>query len=293
MNETETARPRLALRQEADKPAAGKAEGAKLVRPSYYRMMMPGPVLRSSEDPKVMPTMVGHFCVFNRWTHIDSFWEGEFMESVAKGATVKTIKENKENMKVLFNHGRDAAIGNLVLGPPEVVREDYMGTAFEVPLLDTDYNQRLLPGLALGSKNGGYGTSFRFRVMAEEVVAKPGRSDYNPEGIEERVIKEMEVMEFGPVTFPQYTDASVELRSLTDDFLRKDMFDRIASQPEQLIALLGRERWNELLHSIDPALLALSNGRAEDKTSLAGGSRTDVELGFRPLVVVRNPNKAK
>jgi phage head maturation protease len=33
-----------------------------------------------------MPTVSGHFAVFNRWTEIDSLFEGQFMERFAPGS---------------------------------------------------------------------------------------------------------------------------------------------------------------------------------------------------------------
>lgn len=266
-------------------------EGEKMrQRPAYYRLVQPGPILRAAAAEGGMPTMDGHFCVFNRWTHIDSWIEGEFMERIAPGATLKTIKENRDTMKVLFNHGGDPSIGKKVLGPIDELREDEVGTQFAVPMLDTSYNRDLVPGL----EKKLYGTSFQFRVMKEQVNQRPDRSDYNPDGIEERTIQEMEVMEFGPVTFPQYTDASVALRSVTDDIFGTTLFNAIASEPERLAQLLGDERMRTLFDKFGPALTtALSHEGAEAGASLDGESRDEDRGEFPPLVVVRNPNKVR
>lgn len=257
-------------------------------RPSYYRMANPGPILRS-KDSEAMPSMVGHFCVFNRWTHIDSWLEGEFMERVAPGSTRKTIEENRSIMKVLFNHGKDPSIGMKVLGPIEDLREDEIGGAFLVPLLDTSYNRDLIPGLEAKQ----YGTSYRFKVMQEKVVMKPDKSDYNPEGIPERTIEAMEIMEFGPVTFPQYQSSDVGLRSITDDILGMELFEQISSDPERLVAFLGEEKMRMLITTYGPALTAaLSNDGAEVQSSLPGESR-DEGHEFAPLVVIRNTNRER
>ena len=162
-----------------------------------------------------MPTLVGHFAVFDEWTEIDSFFEGRFLERFQQGAFTKTFAEGKDAMRVLFQHGRDPQIGDKVLGPVAQVEEQPRGAYYEVPLLDTSYNRDLLPGL----KAGLYGASFRFRVVKEELNLKPERSDYNPEGIPERTVTEAMVREFGPVTFPAYASATAGLRSLTDEFV--------------------------------------------------------------------------
>ena len=68
----------------------------------------------------------------------------------------------------------------------------------------TTYNRDLLPGLELGL----YGSSFRFVVRSEDFDRTARRSDYNPDGLPERTILDAQVMEFRPVTYPQYGDAT-------------------------------------------------------------------------------------
>jgi len=43
---------------------------------------------------------------------------------------------------------------------------------------------------------------------------KPERSDYNPDALPERTIHEVELFEFGPVTFPAYAGATAGVRSV-------------------------------------------------------------------------------
>lgn len=183
-------------------------------------------------------TLTGHFAVFNRWTEIDSFFEGNFMERIAPGAFKKTFREQGDQIKVLFQHGRDTQIGSKPLGPIEELKEDDVGGSYAVPLLDTAYNRELLPGL----KAGLYGASFRFSVVREDVVSEPKPSDQNPKGIPERTIKEARVMEFGPVTFPAYAEATAGVRSLTDWFGEgRQALERLTSDSDRLRALLQTE----------------------------------------------------
>lgn len=161
------------------------------------------------------PVLYGHFTPFNRWTEIDSFFEGNFMERTVPGAFKKTIQENRDNMRVLFQHGRDPQIGSKPLGPISQLREDPDGPYYEVPLLEAPYvRDTLLPGLRAGL----YGASYRFRVIREEINDEPGASESNPKGLPERTIKEAQVFEFGPVTFPAFAEASAGVRSGTDDY---------------------------------------------------------------------------
>jgi HK97 family phage prohead protease len=205
------------------------ASSTRPPRDNLIRAMRPGIELRSTGDG-AMPTMTGHFAVFDQWTEIDSMWEGTFMERVAPGSFAKTFQENRAGMRVTLNHGSDPQAGDKPLGPITELKEDETGAYYEVSLLDTSYNRDILPGLEAGL----YGASFRFQVMKEEFEDKPKASKYNPSGIPERTIKEARVMEFGPVTFPAYEGATASVRSLTDDFIVR----QLVGDPDRLRELL-------------------------------------------------------
>jgi len=201
------------------------------------RAISPRPELIRSEsdDTREMPTMVVEFSKFNTWYEINSYFEGNFLERTVAGAFKKTIRENRDNIKVLYDHGHDYHIGNKVLGPIKTLREDPVtGPVAEVQLLDTSYNRDLLPGLEAGV----YGSSFRFRVVKEEWNEDPGRSDHNPDGIPERTIKEVRLYEFGPVTFPANPDSTAGVRGLTDDY-----YGRVRMRnPEMVEDLVARAK---------------------------------------------------
>jgi HK97 family phage major capsid protein/HK97 family phage prohead protease len=167
---------------------------------------------RAAEGGADTPVMFGHFARFNEWAEIDSTFEGHFMERIAPRALARTLARDRGRLRVLFQHGRDPQIGDKVLGIPQTLREDELGGFYEVPLLDTSYVSDLLPGL----RAGAYGSSFRFKVTREEMNDTPRVSSYNPKGLPERTIREVKLMEFGPVTFPAYEGATAGVRSLTD-----------------------------------------------------------------------------
>lgn len=199
-------------------------------REDLFRALPAGIELKRAVGDAAMPTLAGHFAVFGQWTEINSMWEGNFLERIAKGAFTKTIAESRDQMRVLFNHGQDPQIGDKVLGKISELREDANGPYYEVPLLDTSYNRDLIPALEAGQ----YGASFRFKVMREEMDDSPDPSDENPRGLPQRTIKEAAVSEFGPVTFPAYAGATAGLRSLCDEFL----IGRFLGDEDRLTALL-------------------------------------------------------
>lgn len=205
------------------------------------RAVLPGLEVRAAGDGANMPTLHGYFLRFNEWTEIDSLFEGRFMERIAPGAAEKTLRQRGDDIKILFNHGRDPQIGEKALTKPSL-REDDEGVHYEGELFDTSYNRDLIPGLEAGQ----YGASFKFRVIAEEINEEPERSDENPDGIPERTITEIKLYEGGPVTFPAYEGATAGLRSrsLTDEFigggLEAEIERWLERNPERAQVLLKR-----------------------------------------------------
>lgn len=187
--------------------------------PEYRARFGDATEFRATDDDGTLGTLDVTFARFDQWNHIESFWEGEFLERVARGAFTKTMAESGSKVKVLFNHGRDPSIGMKSLGVPEVLEERDTGPFLSAPLFDTTYTRDLLPGLV----GGAYGASYMFRVIADDWDEEPGESDHNPKGLPERTIREVRLFEAGPVTFPADADIPdpVGVRSLTD-FMRGD-----------------------------------------------------------------------
>jgi HK97 family phage prohead protease len=173
------------------------------------------------DDDGVGRTMHGHFAVFNEWTEINSAWEGRFLERIAPTAFDRTIAERGDKVRVLYDHGADPSVGNKPLGVPAVLRADDTGAAYEVKLFEADYVRELVPALEAGQ----LGASFRFRVVKEEWNERPQRSDDNPERMPERTITDLDLFEFGPVTFPAYDQATAGVRSATDRYLERAATD--------------------------------------------------------------------
>jgi HK97 family phage prohead protease len=160
-----------------------------------------------------MTTMSGHFAVFHTFTEIDSPQEGHFLEKIAPGAFARTFAESRDRIRVLFEHGHDAACGDRPLGVIKQLAEDKRGAAYKVQLLDdASYVADLVPGLRAGL----FGASFRFKTIRERFDPRPKRSSWNEHGIPERTLTEVDVREFGPCTFGAYDGATSAVRSSGD-----------------------------------------------------------------------------
>jgi len=264
-----------------------------------------------SGGPSGGEVMTGHFAVFNQWTEINSMWEGRFLERFVPGSFKKTIRESRDSMRVLFQHGRDGYVGDKPLGAIETLAEDEQGAAYDVSLFtDASYVRDLLPALRAGQ----FGASFRFGVVREDWVNEPKRSDYNPDGLPERTVREAYVSEFGPVTFPAYAGASAGLRSLSDDMLVK-LYARDPEKVRELLGLTPDGALDEVLadeaaecegdgmsdpadpaDATDPADGAAAAGDSTGAPSDDAGrdahlDGTPREGALRPLVVIRNPSR--
>lgn len=154
-------------------------------------------------------TLVGYAAMFNRWTEIDSWYEGRFMERIAPGAFKNTLAKRGERVKVLFNHGYDPSIGDKPLGKASRMVEDDAGLWTETPLSRTSYNDDLIELLRDEAIDG---MSFRFRVTSEEWLEDPDLVS-NEHRLPERTITGLDLYEFGPVTFPAYEATSAGVRS--------------------------------------------------------------------------------
>lgn len=212
-----------------------------LVRAAPMRVDFRVPEQRADDEPAeatddTLGVMVVRFSIFDVWYEIDSWYEGLFLERTARGAFTKTMREQRDNVVSLFNHGMDFNIGDKVLGRVSDLREDDDAAVLEAPLFDTSYNRDLLPGI----RSGAYGSSFMFRVIRDEWNDDPGVSDWNPRGIPERTIKEVRLFEAGPVTFPANPDATAGMRSMTDAY-----YETLRSRDPQRVELL-RSRVLEL-----------------------------------------------
>lgn len=173
----------------------------------------------SADGDEDVRYLEGHFSVFNRWFEINSWFEGHFLERTVPGSFVDTFNawrsaDDPHRIQVLLEHGYDPTVGDKPLAVNESLNEDKIGAAYRARLFDAAYVRELLPALEAGV----YGSSYRFRVVADSWDYEPGTSDHNPDGIPERTITAQAVFEHGPTVFPANPDATAGLRSATDRY---------------------------------------------------------------------------
>ena len=105
--------------------------------------------------------------------------------------------------------------------------------------------------------------------MQVDETDRPERSDHNPDGIKERVLKEVSVAEFGPVLFPAYEGATAQARSLTDEYA----FRRFMDLPQEKLDALA-DYWR----ARDTA--TVEDESADDEDAIDDAIRTLADSGL-------------
>jgi HK97 family phage prohead protease len=187
---------------------------------------------RASDDPDGR-TLEGYAAVFNAWTEIKDQM-GTYRERIAPGAFKRSLGQRTPILQ--FDHGSHPLIGSLPLGSISVTREDRNGLFVRAKLSDN----WLIDPVRDAIRDGGItGMSFRFRVIDDEWAS-------DDQG-ETRTVKEVELLELGPVVFPAYQQTSVAVRSLVrtlDDEGRADLareLDAVAHDVEEGTSAVAAE----------------------------------------------------
>jgi len=231
--------------------------------------------LRDDSGDGTGRTMHGHFSVFDRWTTIDSWYEGRFMERVRPGSFAATFKERGNKIRVLYDHGHDPSVGNKPLGAPDVLREDDNGAYYESELFDSSYVNDLLPALRAGQ----LGASFRFKITKDQWIEPKRESEHNPQKLPERSITGVDLYEFGPVTFPAYEDATAGVRSGSDRFIEHLLAD------ENILARYIERAGPAVAAQFLASLPAVGGRDASSNVPAVGGSEPDNARAIAQAIV--------
>lgn len=192
-----------------------------------YRVAPPADLILREEGPE--PIVEGMVVPYGKWLEIDSVIEGHFLERFAPGSLRKTFSETVRRMKGYFEHGRSKMFERAPIMDIRETWETDDGAFFRAALLDG------IPGFIVdGIRKGLYGASIGARPVVVE-RNRPGKSDYNPDGIEERTYKELRAFDISLTPHPHYEEASVMMRSVTDDLKIKELF---REGPERFLELL-------------------------------------------------------
>lgn len=144
------------------------------------------------------PVITGHAAVFNQWSED----LGGFREQISKGAFAAAI--GRDDVRALINHDPNLVLGRNLAGTLRLV-EDAKGLAIEIDPPDTQAARDLLVSMQRGDITQ---MSFSFRTVEDSWDTIDGKPH--------RTVKEVQLYDVSPVTFPAYRQTDVGTRSLAE-----------------------------------------------------------------------------
>ncbi|HHK5536342.1 TPA: phage major capsid protein [Bacillus mobilis] len=126
----------------------------------------------------------------------------KFIEKIMPGAFKRAI-ERAENIDFLYEHDKEKILADTQSGKL-VLREDDKGLYMEATISKTTWGQDAFELIKDGIVKK---MSFGFRKLKDDVKK-------NADGIRERVVHELELLEISAVRFPAYVQSSISARSL-------------------------------------------------------------------------------
>ncbi len=149
-------------------------------------------------------TLEGYAAVFDSPTRISNRFEGDFTETINRGAFANVIRANPKPV-MQFDHGLDTAIGSTPIGAIQSMREDDKGLWVSARLHDNWLSLPVRHAIESGSLHG---MSFRF------LTPEDGSGETWSDDRSQRSVTDISYLpELGPVTFPAYADTEVSVRA--------------------------------------------------------------------------------
>jgi HK97 family phage prohead protease len=184
------------------------------------------------------PKLVGYAAVFDSLS--DDL--GGFREKISPGTFKKTIR--RSDVRALWNHDP-----NYVLGRKKAktlkLKEDEHGLRMEVEPPDTQWANDLMVSIERGDVDQ---MSFGFLTVLDEWENKGKKTI--------RTLKEVELIDVSPVTYPAYPDTTIALRSL-DEY--RASIEAEETSPEPSDETIEEEQELEEEETLEVTALAKAN----------------------------------
>ena len=135
---------------------------------------------------------------------------GGFKEIIEPGAFINSLRDD---VRALINHDPNLILGRTVNGTLELVEDD-VGLRYEISPPDTQYARDLITSLERGDVDG---SSFAFRAIEES-----WRNPTEDEPFPIRVLREVQLFDVSPATFPAYPSTTAQVRDMAKKLLTPD-----------------------------------------------------------------------
>lgn len=168
-------------------------------RPDRETRLLPVADLEARARSKGLPTIAGHAAVYGRSS---APIMGLFVEQFAAGAFDRAISE-KQDVRALVNHDPAKILGRTKAGTLRL-SSDRKGLAVEIDPPGATYAGDVVESIERGDVDQ---MSIAFRVKREEWVQGGGG-----DGFDLRIVRDVDLFDVSPVTFPAYEDTSVGVK---------------------------------------------------------------------------------
>ena len=177
--------------------------------------------LRVDQDGDDPPKLEGYAAVFDSPSE-----DMGFTEIIRPGAFKKTLKEG--DVRALWNHNPDYVLGRTKSGTLTLAEDD-KGLSMQAIPPATTWAKDLLTTIERGDVDQ---MSFGFRTVRDK-----WDHDNN-----KRELIELELFDVSPVTFPAYTQTSVQVRALQEAGIDDEGLDRIFTRLQRDLDLTDSDR---------------------------------------------------
>lgn len=178
--------------------------------------------LRSGEGDE-LPAIEGYAAVyFDPWDAGSEYrlFEGA-VERITRGAFDKTIKTS--DVRSCYNHDESQLLGRSKAGTLELWTDD-KGLRYRVKPTDTTTYRDVVAHMRAGNIDG---SSFMF------AVPKGGEEWRSEGGVDVRYLRQVDLFECGPVSWPAYTSATSGIRSAEDGEEARQSHESWKAQQDQ------------------------------------------------------------
>ena len=169
----------------------------------------------------------GRAIVYNAWTTLYESKSYSWREIIRPGAVTKALAE-KQDVRCLFNHNANYVLGRTTSGTLTLSQDD-QGVDMDCEAPDTQLIRDMVLSPMERQDITGQSFAFLIRMGGQKLTIR----EENDMVIEEREITDIDLFDLGPVTYPQYEETTVALRSIGE---KRDLEFR--SKPGRRAALM-------------------------------------------------------
>jgi len=191
------------------------------------------PNLETRDEGGAPSVISGYAAVFYRdgdpgTEYAFPFWNA--VERIGRHAFDRALSE-PHDVRALFNHNENFLLGRTSAGTLRLSVDD-IGLKYEADIPDTQTGRDVAESIRRGDLTG---SSFAFLITSESWESRDGEPDLV-------TIRDVDLFDVGPVTFPAYESSTTGLRggSCDDIAERKRAFEeRLAARKKRLEQLKG------------------------------------------------------